>query len=84
MADPKRVDDQNAKTDASAPKTPKKGGFGQFSEQYRARWAARHPDMTQRWPDGVPSELPTPPVIGDAEPDPTTEPRARDPEDPKR
>jgi hypothetical protein len=83
MADPKRVDDQNDKPDPRAPETPKKGGFGQFSEKYRARWAAQHPDMTQRWPDGVPSELPAPPVTGDAEPDPKAEPRASDPDAPK-
>jgi hypothetical protein len=33
-------------TPESAPSKP--GGFGQFAERYRARWAANHPGMRAR------------------------------------
>ena len=33
---------------------PKKGGFGAFSQQYRDRWATKHPDAASTRPaDGA-------------------------------
>ena len=45
---------------------PKKGGFGAFSQQYRDRWAAEHPDAkpsTPRKPDAPATDV-SPPDTG--------------------
>jgi hypothetical protein len=45
MQDPKKGHEPD---DASPAPQPAKGGFGQFAEVYRARWAANHPNMRPR------------------------------------
>ena len=63
-----------------APNAPKTGGFGQFAEVYRERWAASHPKAPQRWSTdaarhgGIPFE-----GARDQEPTPATEPAADGP-----
>jgi hypothetical protein len=56
--------------DVQAP-VQKKGGFGQFAELYRARWAANHPNMRPREsgaPNGpTPEQTPTPPATAPAD-----------------
>jgi hypothetical protein len=47
--------------DASPPARPKKGGFGEFAEVYRARWAANHPKMRRREPTEATEPMPAPP-----------------------
>ena len=59
MSDPKM---KPTAPDPSATAAPSKGGFGAFSEVYRARWAANHPYMRPRGPatstDGAPEPPP--------------------------
>jgi hypothetical protein len=50
MTEPKRADGDPAQTNPSAePVRSKGGGFGAFSEAYRSRWEASHPNMVRRW-----------------------------------
>ena len=49
---------------------PKKGGFGAFSQQYRDRWAAGHPNNKPATPGAAPADPPTEPTA----PDPETQP----------
>jgi hypothetical protein len=49
MTDPKRAADTRPPDDPSEPVASPAGGFGAFSEAYRTRWAARHPNMVRRW-----------------------------------
>ena len=46
--------------------TPKKGGFGAFSQQYRDRWAANHPNAKKPGAEGgaTPSSTPDAPPAG--------------------
>jgi hypothetical protein len=53
---------------------PKKGGFGAFREQYRARWEANHPE-TGKPKRGAYTQSSTPPPLDDVEPDPTPAPK---------
>ena len=39
--------------------TPKKGGFGAFSQQYRDRWATGHPGKPQPADPAVPAPAPS-------------------------
>lgn len=55
-------------TDPKDGKEVRKGGFGQFAEQYRARWAARHPNAPLREPGATTTEPAAP-----APPDATSE-----------
>jgi hypothetical protein len=47
-------------------KDVKKGGFGEFAETYRLRWAARHPDAGRTQPPASSPEpiLPAQPSTG--------------------
>jgi hypothetical protein len=46
------------------------GGFGEFAEAYRARWAAGHPNMRGReWSGNAPSGTAPPPTGTPAEPE---------------
>lgn len=79
MPDPK----QHPKPDESPPAERKKGGFGEFSEVYRARWAANHPNMRPRTysdPAGAPPEPRLPAEAADERHDDggTKPPRADD------
>ena len=48
------------------------GGFGEFAEMYRARWAANHPNMRHKdWSGGPESEAVSPSTS--APDDPTAE-----------
>lgn len=49
MAEPKRSDDERAENDPKEPVVSRGGGFGEFAEVYRTRWAASHPNMIRRW-----------------------------------
>jgi len=65
MHDPKHHDEVDPPADATTPTEPapvKPGGFGQFAEAYRARWAANHPHM-RRTPG---SDEPTAPPPADS------------------
>ena len=44
-----RSNDSPLPPDSSDRKTPKRGGFGEFSALYRARWAMSHPNMRRQW-----------------------------------
>ena len=59
MSDPKK---KPTAPGPSATPEPSKGGFGAFSEVYRARWAGNHPHMRPRGPatstDGAPEPPP--------------------------
>jgi hypothetical protein len=63
-------------SDASKPQDgtqPKKGGFGAFSQQYRDRWADKHPTPLKGRPATPPTGAaepgaPEPPASGDAPP----------------
>ena len=51
------------------PTQPQTGGFGAFSEVYRARWAKNHPNMRRRDPE--PTDLapdPSPPPSTESHP----------------
>ncbi len=39
---------------------PGKGGFGEFAQRYRDRWAANHPNS--KWANGDGAPTPTPPT----------------------
>ena len=60
MSVPDRSKDPHVPSDASGPNTPKRGGFGEFSAMYRARWAMSHPNMLRQWPgdSALPLALP--------------------------
>lgn len=51
--------------------TPKKGGFGAFSQQYRDRWAAGHPNAKRTREDDAAPPAPAP-AESPAESDATT------------
>ena len=69
MSAPNQSNDPPVPSDASGRETPKRGGFGEFSATYRARWAMSHPNMVRQWPGDT--ELPlTLPDAGDPEPIP--------------
>lgn len=59
--------------------TPKKGGFGAFSEKYRDRWATGHPNSKR---SGDATASPAPDAPGDPsappadDPPPAQEPKA--------
>jgi hypothetical protein len=50
MSVPDRSNDTHLPSESSDPDTPKRGGFGEFSAMYRARWALSHPTMHRPWP----------------------------------
>jgi hypothetical protein len=50
MSVPDRPTDSRAAQKSSEPGAPKRGGFGEFSALYRARWATSHPNMRRQWP----------------------------------
>lgn len=51
------MSDETNQQDAT---TPKKGGFGAFSQQYRDRWAANHPNAKKASVDGSSASTSTP------------------------
>ena len=72
MSVPDRPIDTHIPQDSSERDTSKRGGFGQFSAMYRARWAMSHPNMRRQWP-GDTEALPLPlalPNAADPEPIP--------------
>lgn len=60
--------------------TPKKGGFGAFSEKYRDRWATGHPNSKRQGGDATASPAPDAPGDPSAppadDPPPAQEPKA--------
>ena len=77
MPVPNRPNDSPVPSDSNRD-TPKRGGFGEFSAMYRARWALSHPNMHRPWPaDGnvLPLALPT---AADAAPMPALSAPSRD------
>ncbi|MDF2770585.1 MAG: hypothetical protein K0S86_78 [Geminicoccaceae bacterium] len=71
MSVPDRSNDSPLPPHSSVRNTPKRGGFGEFSALYRARWAMSHPDMRREWPgDGEARPLALP-GVADPEPIPT-------------
>ena len=50
MLDPKKINTPKDANDPSDTAKPDAVGFGAFSEKYRARWVANHPDMQRRFP----------------------------------
>ena len=56
--------------------TPKKGGFGAFSQNYRDRWAAGHPNAKQPAASGNPQAAPTSDPAPDAPSDDASAPDA--------
>ena len=55
-------------SDAKDEKVVQTGGFGAFAEQYRARWAARHPNAP-----GREAAVTTPEQAAPAAPDATSD-----------
>lgn len=53
---------------------PKKGGFGAFSQQYRDRWAADHPNAKPAKPGADPAAPPTSPMSDTSAPEPEATP----------
>lgn len=49
--------------------TPRKGGFGAFSQQYRDRWAANHPNAKKTGVDGNSTPTPETPAAQPTLPD---------------
>ena len=90
MVDPKEVSDAQESSESgneapdgkeqtanSEPTAPGKGGFGEFSEQYRARWAANHPQMRRTFPVGGTADPSTPSSATPAPEEQTAQPRRR-------
>ena len=76
----KEAPDEKERSGESEPTTSAKGGFGQFSELYRARWAANHPQMRRTFPAGGTADPSTPSTASSAAPTPeqqTAQPRRR-------
>jgi hypothetical protein len=51
MSEEKNPEAPQDESSTDAPRRTKPGGFGAFSEKYRARWAAGHPEMNRPWPE---------------------------------
>jgi hypothetical protein len=83
MSNAKMPDDPKDPTGPAGTDGPRKGGggFGAFADLYRARWAANHPDMNQRWsPEDTPA--PSTPAATGAETDAAGETPDRAPQRP--
>jgi hypothetical protein len=74
MVAPKRSNELQEPQRSSKHDAPKRGGFGEFSGVYRARWASNHPRMRRLWPGDIEAQPPALPGAPGVEPesDPVT------------